>query len=87
MVSLIFAKLGVGQHFQDALGEVFVDLGVSRNRLRNPRAGVVLPIVFPAVTNQLAADGFELPDEILSLHWSVSSASLRTPGISPLVRS
>ena len=24
-----------GQHFQDALGEVFVDLGVSRNRLRN----------------------------------------------------
>lgn len=80
-------NLGVGQHFQDAFRKVLVDLGVPRNRLRNLRGGVVIPVVLSAVADQQAADSFELPDEVLPLHRSVSSASLRTPGMAPLVRS
>jgi hypothetical protein len=47
----------------------------------------VIPVVLPAVANKHAAARFELPDEVFPLHRSDSSASLRTPGISPLVRS
>ena len=66
---------------------MLVDFGVTWNRLGDLRGGVMIPIVLPAVANQHAATGFELSDEVLALHRSVSSASLRTPGISPLVRS
>lgn len=78
---------GVAQHLQDTLGEVFLDFGVPRNRLRNLGGGVVIPVVLPTVANEHAAIGFELSDEIFAFHRSVSSASFRTPGISPLVRS
>ena len=78
---------GIAQHLQDALGEVFFDFGVARDGLGNLCGGVVIPIVFSAVTNEHTAVGFKLPDKIFALHRSVSSASFRTPEISPLVRS
>lgn len=77
----------IAQHLQDALGKGFIDLGVTRYRLRNIRDGIVIPIVLSAVTNKHATVGFKLPDEVFALHRSVSSASFRTPGILPLVRS
>lgn len=57
-------NLGLGQHFQNAFRKMLVDLGVSRNRLRNLRGGVVIPVVLSAVANQQAANSFELPDEV-----------------------
>lgn len=78
---------GIAQQLQDVLGEVFFDFGVARDGLGNLRGGVVIPIVLSAVTNKHATIGFELSDEIFAFHRSVSSASFRTPGISPLVRS
>lgn len=78
---------GIAQHLQDALGEMFLDFGVPRNRLRNLGGGVVIPVVLSTVANEHATVGFKLPDEIFAFHRSVSSASFRTPGISPLVRS
>ena len=80
-------RLGIAQHLQNTLGEVFIDFGVTRYRLRNIRDGIVIPIVLSTVANEQATIGFELSDEIFAFHRSVSSASLRTPGISPLVRS
>lgn len=66
---------------------MLVDFGVSGNGLGYLRGGVVIPVVLPTVANKYAATRFELPDEIFPLHRSDSSASLRIPGISPLVRS
>ena len=68
-------------------GEMLVDFAVSGNGLRNLRGGIVIPVVFSAAPDQNAAELFDLPDEIPSLHEIMSSATLRTPGISPLVRS
>jgi hypothetical protein len=47
----------------------------------------VIPVVLSAMTNKHATIRFKLSDEVLALHRRLSSASLRTPGISPLVRS
>ena len=55
--------------------------------LRNFGSGIEIPIVLAAVSNEEAAEGFNLADQILSLHGSVSSASFRTPGTAPLVKS
>ena len=79
--------LRVAQHLQDALSEMFVDVGVSWNGLGYLRGWVVISVVLPVVANKHTATRFELPDEVFPLHRSDSSASLRTPGISPLVRS
>ncbi len=83
----IDSSIQVAQHFYDALGEVLVDIGVSGNGLGYLCGGVVIPVVLPAVANKHAATRFELPDEVFPFHRSDSSASLRTPGISPLVKS
>jgi hypothetical protein len=83
----LFVLLRVAQHLQDALGEMLIDISVSGNGLGNLCGGVVIPVVLPAVANKHAAARFELPDEVFPLHRSDNSASLRTPGISPLVRS
>jgi len=47
----LFNLLRVAQHLQDALGEMLVDVGVSRNGLGYLRGGVVIPVVLPAVAN------------------------------------
>ena len=66
---------------------MLVDIGVSGNGLGYLRGGVVIPVVFSAVANKYTATRFELSDEVFPFHRSDSSASLRTPGIAPLVRS
>ena len=58
----------VAQHLQDALSEMFVDIGVSGNGLGYLRGGVVIPVVFPAVANKYTATRFELPDEVFPFH-------------------
>ena len=80
-------RLRIGQHLQDASRKMFVDFGVSRERLGHFRDGVVIPIVLSALANEQTPTGFKLTNEVFALHRSVSSASLRTPGIWPLVRS
>ena len=75
------------QHFQNSLGEVLVDLGVPRDGLRNFGGGIEIPIVLASVSNDETAERFKLADKILSLHGSVNSASFRTPGTAPLVKS
>ena len=64
-----------------------MNLGMPWNRLRNLRGGIVIPVVFSAMPNQHAPGGFDLPDKVFAFHRSVNSASLRTPGMCPLVRS
>jgi hypothetical protein len=84
---IVVVLLKVAQHLQDALGEMLVDIGVLGNGLGYLRGGVVIPVVLPAVANKHAVTRFELPDGVFPFHRSDSSASLRTPGISPLVKS
>ncbi len=59
------------------LCEVFVDLGVTRNGLRYLGDGIVMPIVFLAMINEHATAGFELSNEVPTLHREVSSTSFR----------
>jgi hypothetical protein len=66
---------------------MFVDFDVTRKGLRYFGDGIIIPIILPAMTNEHASVGFELSDEVFTLHRGVSSASFLTPGISPLVRS
>ncbi len=80
-------SLRICQHLQNASGQMFVDFGVSGNRLGHFRDGVVIPVVLSAVANKQAPTSFKLTNEVFALHRSVSSASFRTPGISPLLRS
>ena len=79
--------LGIAQQLQDTFCEMFVDLGVARNGLGNLRGGIVILVVLSTMTDKHTTDGFKFSKEVVALHRSVSSASLRTPGISPLVRS
>ena len=67
--------------------EVFIDLSVTWNGLGNLRGRIVVPVVLTAMTDKHTTGGFKLSKKVFALHRSVSSASLRTPGISPLVRS
>jgi hypothetical protein len=60
--------LGIAQHLEDAFGEMFVNFDVTWNRLRNLGEGIVIPIVLPTMTNEHAAVGLELSDQISSLH-------------------
>lgn len=75
------------QHFENSLGEMLVDLGVSRDGLRYFGGGIEIPIMLATVSNEETAERFKLADKILSLHGSVNSASFRTPGTAPLVKS
>jgi hypothetical protein len=49
--------------------------------------GFLIPIVFPAVADERAAHPRELLNQLDPLHGTWSSATLRTPGMAPLVRS
>lgn len=77
----------IRQHLQDALCEMLIDFGVSRYGLRHFRDRIMIPIVLATVANKDTTTCFKLPNKVFALHRRVSSANLRTPGISPLVRS
>ena len=66
---------------------MLVDFGMPGDGLRNLANGIEIPIVLAAVSNEETAEGFKLADKIPSLHGSVNSASFRTPGTAPLVKS
>ena len=81
------ARLGIAQYFQDAFCKMFINLSVAGNRLGNLRDGIMIPVVLSAVAYKHTTIGLQLSDEVFAFHRRVSSASFRTPGISPLVRS
>ena len=47
---------------------MFVDLGMSRNRLANIRRNVLIPIVFTAMSNKHNALLFDFSNQIAALH-------------------
>ena len=44
---------------------MFIDFGVSRDRLGHFRDGVVIPVVLSAVANKQTPTGFKLTNEVL----------------------
>src|SRR5207245_2305893 len=77
----------VTQLLDDASGEEFLDLTIPKHWLTHPGARVLLLIVSPSVANEHAAHGRELLNQPDALHGTWNSATLRTHGIAPLVRS
>ena len=82
---LSFAWLA--QLFDDPPRQSFIDLVVARHRLIRAGLGIAIPIVLRAVPNQDRPSRMDPPDELNPLHANVRSATWRTPGNSPLVRS
>src|ERR1035437_4160857 len=80
-------SLSVSELLQDVPGEVFVHFPMPRHWLGYSGLGVAVPIVLPTVANQHAPECFELANQVGLLHPTASSATLRMPGISPVVRS
>ena len=72
---------------QDMSCKEFFDFPVARHGLRNARLRVTIPVVFPAVPDEDTSGFFQLADQIRPPHPTDSSATLRMPEISPLVRS
>ena len=69
------------------LGKILVDFSVARNRLRNTGLGIPISVVLAAVSNQFAPVIPEFLYQILSLHGTTKSLTLRMPGIWPPVMS
>lgn len=49
------------EHFENVPGKTFIDLSVSRNGLANSGHGILLPVMFRAMPDQPAAEGFNSP--------------------------
>ncbi len=77
----------VSQLPDDATRKKFLDLAVPGQRLAHPSTRVLIPIVFVAVANEYATHRRELLDQFDPFHGTWSSATLRAPGIAPLLRS
>ena len=75
------------QLFQNMCGKELVNLPMSRHWLGDTRFWVAVPIVFAAVSDKNASSIFELASQVSTLHQIDNSATRRTPGISPLVKS
>ncbi len=81
-------SLGVtAEHFEDVLGETFLDFSMPRDGLRSPGLRIAVPIVLRAVANQDTAESFDRLDQLRALHDITKSSTLRIPGISPLAMS
>ena len=80
-------RLRTFQLSQDMACERLFDLVVSRNRLANAGLGILVPIVSPAMSEEHATLLFDLADQVNTLHEIGNSATWRTPGIFPPVRS
>lgn len=72
---------------QDVLRQELLDLTMARHWLRNSRSQIAIPIMISAVADKDASCVFQGADQVDPLHPTDSSATLRIPGISPLVRS
>jgi len=80
--------MSVLQLLENVPGEIVVDFAVPGHGLGDTRLGILVPIVLAAVPNEPATGFFELADQVGSFHDETeSSATLRIPGMSPLVKS
>ena len=75
------AGLRPTKHPDHVPGQTLFDLAVPRDRLQNSRIRVAIPVVFPAMTNQTAAQVLDRLDEVDPFHEMVNSSTLRMPGI------
>ena len=75
------------QHADDVPSQVVLDFSMTWNRLRDTRGRVAVPVVLAAMAYQNAAHPLDRLDQVRSLHETLSSPTLRIPGITPLVRS
>lgn len=75
------------QFLKNVTGEMFVDLSVAGDRLTGRGSRILIPIVLASMANEDASVLLKLPDEVVAFHASSSSATWRTPGIFPPVRS
>ena len=67
---------GIAQPLDDATGEVILDLAVARDRLTHVRARILIPIVFPAVSDENTTHLGKLLDQVGALHatWSCATS-------------
>ena len=77
----------IAEHLHDMLREAFFDFPVPGHRLRNTRVLVAIPVMLGTVSNQHTAYAFDLLDQIHAFHDTISSSTLRIPGIRPLAMS
>jgi len=85
--SLRFARGSVFELLENVPGEILVDLAVTGNRLTGACSRILIPIVPAAVADEDAAALLNLPDEVQTFHAIWRSATWRTPGTFPAVRS
>ena len=60
----------VPKHANNVSGKAFLDLSMTRNRLRDPCVGVAIPIVLCSVSNQNTTEFFDRLDTIDPFHES-----------------
>lgn len=72
-----------GQHFEDVLGQLVLDLSMPRDRLRDAGIGIAVPVVLGSMANQHTTELPDRLDQLGSLHATSSSPTLRIPGIVP----
>lgn len=77
----------VAKHADDVSGKAFLDLSVTRNRLRDARAGVAIPIVLCSMPNERTTESFDHLDKIDPFHDTTRSSTRRAPGTNPADRS
>jgi len=75
------------EFFEDVPGYQFIGFPMIRHRLVNTCVAIHIPTMFAAVADEQTSGVLKLPDQVRVLHPSDSSATRRTPGILPLVRS
>ena len=69
-------------------GKVLVDLAMPWHGLGNLRSRILIPVVLAAVPDELATIFLKLANQVRPFQEErESSATLRMPGLSPLVRS
>src|SRR5467141_2245997 len=72
---------------QNVLSQVLVDFAMPWHWLSDACSRVAVPVVPAAMPHHHASGLLQATDQILPFHRSDNSATLRTSGISPLVRS
>ena len=72
-----------GKLFQDGLREKLVDLAMPGDWLRHACAGILVPIVFPSMSNENAPYFLYLLHEVPAFHATSNSATFRTAGMCP----
>ncbi len=75
------------EHFHDVHGDAIFDFPLRGDGLLNARIRVAIPVVLGTVSNQQTADAFDGLDQVHTFHDTISSSTLRIPGIWPLAMS